>query len=57
MESLESQDAGFPPFPHPLEILSGFPHFHGFDDGCYIFKTGKPSRKPATGATFAARGL
>jgi len=29
MESMESQSAGFPPFPHSLEIPSGFPHFHG----------------------------
>jgi len=26
---MESQSAGFPPFPHSLEIPSGFPHFHG----------------------------
>jgi hypothetical protein len=24
--------AGFPPFPHPLEILRGFPHYHGYGD-------------------------
>ena len=29
MESMESQSAGFPPFPHSLEIPSGFPHSHG----------------------------
>jgi hypothetical protein len=54
---MESHKAGFPPFPHSLEIPLGFPHSHGFDCGCYIFKTGKPRRKPATGATFTARGL
>jgi len=32
MESMESQKAGFPPFPHPLEIPSGLPHSHSFDD-------------------------
>jgi hypothetical protein len=25
MESMESQEAGFPPFPHPLEIPAGIP--------------------------------
>jgi transcription elongation factor GreB len=38
MESLESQNAGFPPFPLLLEIPSGFPHFQRFGDGI-IFKT------------------
>ena len=37
MESLESHEAGFPPFPHSLEIPSGFPHSHGLDDWIYIF--------------------
>jgi hypothetical protein len=32
MESMESQKAGFPPFPHPLEIPAGFPHYHGNGD-------------------------
>jgi hypothetical protein len=32
MESMESQKAGFPLFPHPLEIPAGFPHYHGYDD-------------------------
>src|SRR6478672_7233730 len=32
MESMESHEAGFPPFPHSLEIPSGFPHSHGLDD-------------------------
>jgi hypothetical protein len=26
---MESQSTGFPPFPHSLEIPSGFPHSHG----------------------------
>ena len=25
------QEAGFPPFPHSLEIPSGLPHSHGLD--------------------------
>jgi hypothetical protein len=29
---MESHKAGFPPFPHSLEIPSGFPHSHGLDD-------------------------
>jgi hypothetical protein len=38
MESMESQEAGFPPFPHSSEIPSGFPHSH--DPGCWeISKT------------------
>ena len=32
MESMESHEAGFPPFPHSLEIPAGFPHSHGLDD-------------------------
>jgi hypothetical protein len=31
MESMESQEAGFPPFPHFLEIPLGFPHSHDLD--------------------------
>ena len=37
MESMESHEAGFPPFPHSLEIPSGLPHFHGLDDWVYVF--------------------
>jgi hypothetical protein len=37
MESMESHKAGFPPFPHSLEIPSGFPHYHGLDDWMYVF--------------------
>src|SRR6266851_9074808 len=37
MESMESHKAGFPPFPHSLEIPSGFPHSHGLDDWIYVF--------------------
>jgi hypothetical protein len=33
---MESHSAGFPPFPLLLEIPSGFPHFHRFDDGINI---------------------
>jgi len=31
MERVESKEAGFPPFPHSLEIPSGLPHSHGLD--------------------------
>ena len=34
---MESQDAGFSPFPHSLEIPLGFPHSHGLDDWLYVF--------------------
>src|SRR3984957_5269692 len=37
MESMESHKTGFPPFPHSLEIPSGFPHSHGLDDWTYFF--------------------
>ncbi len=48
---MESHKAGFPPFPHSLEIPSGFPHSHGLDDdGSLSFKataeTKNPSRQP-----------
>jgi len=33
---MESHEAGFPPFPHSLEIPSGFPHSHGLDDWGYM---------------------
>jgi hypothetical protein len=52
VESMESHEAGFPPFPHSLEIPSGFPHSHGLDDWIYIFRT-HSARSVGT----AARGL
>jgi len=33
---MESHEAGFPPFPHSLEIPSGFPHSHDLDDWRYM---------------------
>src|ERR1700691_129057 len=36
MESMESHEAGFPPFPHSLEIPSGLPHSHGLDGWIYV---------------------
>jgi predicted permease len=33
---MESHGAGFPPFPHSLEIPPGFPHSHGLDDWIYM---------------------
>jgi hypothetical protein len=33
---MESHRTGFPPFPLLLEIPSGFPHSHRFDDGIDI---------------------
>jgi hypothetical protein len=41
---MESHNAGFPPFPHSLEIPSGFPHSHGLDDGIYVFSCHLNSR-------------
>jgi hypothetical protein len=34
---MDSHEAGFPPFPHSLEIPLGFPHSHGLDDWIYVF--------------------
>jgi hypothetical protein len=47
MESMESQEAGFPPFPHSLEIPLGFPHSHGLDCG-HVSKVNnkRKARKP-----------
>jgi hypothetical protein len=42
MESMESQEAGFPPFPHSLEIPSGLPHSHGLD--CWHISRSKSMR-------------
>ena len=28
----KAKKPAFHPFPHPLEIPSGFPHYHGYDD-------------------------
>jgi hypothetical protein len=36
--SMESHKAGFPPFPHSLEIPSGLPHSHGLDEGSRFFR-------------------
>ena len=36
MGSLESHEAGFPPFPHSLESLRDS-HIHGLDDWMYVF--------------------
>ena len=33
---MESHEAGFPPFPHSLEIPSGFPHSQSLDDAAPI---------------------
>src|SRR5882757_7294536 len=47
MESMESQEAGVPPFPHSLEIPLGFPHSHGLDCG-HVSKVNnkRKARKP-----------
>jgi hypothetical protein len=33
---VESLKAGFPPFPHSLEIPAGFPHYHGYGDDYHL---------------------
>jgi hypothetical protein len=35
---MESHEAGFPPFPHSLEIPLGLPHSHRLGDGIDISK-------------------
>src|SRR5271170_5039531 len=52
MESMESHEAGFPPFPHSLEIPSGFPHSHGLDDWRYM-----SSRAPSNRMRCCRKGL
>src|ERR1700689_4717511 len=52
VESMESHEAGFPLFPHPLEIPSGLPHSHGLDDWIYVFSC--PLRHIIEWATSAA---
>ena len=44
---MESQEAGFPPFPHSLEIPLVFPHSHGLDCG-HVSKVNnkRKARKP-----------
>ena len=47
---MESQEAGFPPFPHSLEIPSGFPHSHGLDDWlCLLVPLNSNHRHPCKG--------
>jgi hypothetical protein len=55
MESMESQKAGFPLFPHSLEIPSGFPHSHGPDDGACNVMSPKISEIVATRRMIATR--
>jgi hypothetical protein len=53
----KAMKSAFHPSHTPWKSLRDFAHSHGFDDDCYIFKTGKPRRKPASRATFTARGV
>jgi PadR family transcriptional regulator, regulatory protein PadR len=47
MESMESQEAGFPPLPHSLEVPAGLPNSHGSDDEIrYLKQRRRPSAKP-----------
>jgi hypothetical protein len=57
MESMESQKAGFPPFPHPLEIPAGFPHYHGFDDDYYEIKDRQSPPKTRNQSHSHGKGL
>ena len=40
---MESQEAGFPLFPHLLEIPAGFPHYSGYGCDCLSSEDGKPA--------------
>jgi hypothetical protein len=44
---MESQEGGFPSFPHSLEIPSGFPHSHGL--GCWHISRCKSMRDRSQG--------
>jgi hypothetical protein len=57
MESMESQEAGFPPFPHSLEIPLGFPHSHGLDAGMYLKSAIKEKRESQIYGPSTARDL
>jgi hypothetical protein len=48
---MESHKAGFPPFPHSLEIPSGLPHSHGLDDELSYLETTRqrPALNPNLG--------
>jgi len=35
---MESHEAGFPPFPHPLEIPAGVPTLPGYGDDYHVFE-------------------
>jgi len=54
---MESHEAGFPPFPHPLEIPAGFPHSHGYGDGCYIFQDRKTPPGNRNQSHFRRKGV
>jgi hypothetical protein len=58
--SMESQEAGFPPFPHSLEIPSGLPHCHGLDcwriSKCSDAKTSTMNLIPIPMSALATRG-
>jgi hypothetical protein len=58
MESMESHEAGFPLFPHPLENPCGISHITTAAATTIVYlRIGKGRRKPAVRATFAALGL
>jgi hypothetical protein len=53
---MESHKASFPPFPHSLEILSGFPHYHGFY-GYYVFTDRQSPPQTYNQSHFCRKGL
>ncbi len=58
MERVESHEAGFPPFPHSLEIPSGLPHFHGLgSEIMYLEGTAKTSPRPDNLSPYRRKGL
>src|SRR3954466_5402964 len=57
MESMESHKDGFPPFPHPLEIPSGLPHSHSFDDGENMYLDRQTPPKTLDQSHFQRRGV
>ncbi|MGA8629110.1 MAG: hypothetical protein WB573_02115, partial [Terracidiphilus sp.] len=58
MESMESHEAGFPLFPHSLEIPSGLPHFHGLGgEIMYLEATAKTGPRPDNLSPYRRKGL
>jgi hypothetical protein len=54
---MESHEAGFPPFPHSLEIPTGFPHYHRYDDYYISLKDRQSLPQTRNQSHFRRKGL